>query len=201
MARMRGLLPVAVLVVPFLLVSRAAGDPPAPAFAPPPASLEQLAQRVGELTDRVKFMVDEANRDPRERKIRVYLGYSAKDLQDVRRDVRAKELVEWMVDPALNLLARQSAKDAIVGGAQQRGDPDLSLDEKKGSTTVRAWFCLQYVVKHLTHDDPKSAKLTSDLLKELWRPGGIPDILAFDPADPKTHRPAKTAWTNFLKKR
>ncbi len=194
-------LALAVVCLAMLAVPAAGDAPAAAALTGRPVGLKDVQQRLIDLSRSLDRLVAEANRDPRERRIAQYENYSSKELESTKRDVRAKDLVEWMVDPNLNFLARQAASKAILDGVRKSADVDLSADEKKGSMSARAWFFKEYVVEHLKHDDAKSRKLASDLLNEVWRPGGVADIVTYKVDDSKTWSKARSAWLSLLKKR
>ncbi len=178
------------------------GGPTVPDDWPLPTTVREAQQRITDLSRALDRMAVEANRDPRERLITQYGAYTPQELERTRGRIRAEQIVEWMVDPALNLkTVREPAQRALVDAVLKGADPDLTTDKKSGGMTVRARFFLRMVVPHLRHDDAIARKLTSDLLKEVFRPGGVADIHAYKVDDKDTWTKAKNAWEKLLKDR
>ena len=165
-----------------------------------PKGLTELGKRLDQLAQDIQKLIEEAKKDPDERKIDTYANYSAPELKKLRKRIHAVDLVAFMVDPTKKFNIRKKAREEIEGGAFFRGDPDLSNTEKKGTRTKRAYFSDKFLVKHLKDDDRYARELTHQLLSKLW--GGtnrVPVIAAYSVADPKTWKAAIRQWSKYLR--
>jgi hypothetical protein len=199
----RTLVPTALALALCLVLARPARTEEQRPAPPAPAGLKELGQRLDELALRIRKLVEEANRDPAERLVDKYSGYSDDELKlRSSKRVDAEMLVDIMVDPKKNHLLREKAQQVLLRGAQVRGDPDLSQTEKQGRQSKRAYFCDRTLVKHLRDEDAVARKLTHDLLMALWRLGAAaaPAISAYNPNDEKTWKPAYNEWKKYLRK-
>jgi hypothetical protein len=189
------------LVLPLVLLALAVSATAAPEdfSAPPPATLKKLGERLERLAMRLRTLIEEASKDPDERKIDIYNAYTSQELKLKRRQVRASDLAGYMVDATKNWNVRVKAQKAIHLGAFQRGDPDLSTVEKQGRKSKRAYFCDKQLIKHLrSEDDPKTRVLVHELLLKLWRVNNVPEISNYNPNDKDTWRKAYLAWQKYL---
>lgn len=195
---------LACLALSLLALPAAADDAPVGIRKPMPKSVKALEQQLGSLQKRIDELVKVAKRDPAELKIRIYKKYGPKDLKKRRRDVRAEDLVGYMVDKTKNFeTVRKPAMEAILEGGRLRGDPDLSVSEKQGPRTKRAYFCLKKLAPHLKDDetDRMGRKLVSDLLEAFYgRSRSITEIRAYNVDKDDTWKPAYNAWVKFLRK-
>ena len=187
-----------------LALPAAADDAPVGVRKPMPKSVKALETQLGTLQKRIDELVKVANRDPAELKIRIYRKYTPKQLKKTRGRVRAEDLVDFMVDKNKNYeTVRKPAMDAILEGGRIRGDPDLSVSEKQGPRTKRAYFCLKKLAPFLKDDevDRVARKLVADLLLEFFGQGRrISEIRAYNQDNDNTWKSAYNAWVRFLKR-
>lgn len=190
---MRNLLLVALALLLFAPSARAAE----------PASLEELEQRLVRATNKLKALVEEAARDPRERKLEEYLRYSTKQMKEKKR-VRAEDIVQWMADPKADFHLRQACKEALKKGAQLLDDPDLSSNIKKRPGTNRGYFFAKFVVPLIAEKDDRNTRtLAHALLKDIYgRVPSVPDIFNYN-ADAGTSnwKKAVDAYKRHLRKK
>ncbi len=193
-----------VVLVLVCLVPAAAREAPVsgPALRPAPRNLREIEERLDGLARRITKLIEAANQDPDEARIRLYEGYTEPELKKTRGRVRAEDLVRYMLDPAKNFKVRQHAWKALQAGAQFRGDPDLSKSEKQGTKSRRAWFCEKHLVKQLLNKDRLARKFVHDLLMVLWfgKRSGLPEIDRYNANDEKTWSPARKRWIRYLRK-
>ncbi|MEZ6007607.1 MAG: hypothetical protein R3F05_07530 [Planctomycetota bacterium] len=176
--------------------------PPAPATLP--KSLDDLRDRIGKTMERVGAVYEEALRHPSERLVQKYMNYSLDEMQKSRgREVDAETLIKILADsdPNLPFKVRESCVDALVAGARQLQDIDLSQDKKRGSMNNRAWFFKNKVVGLLDDSDQVTRKLAQRLLNEFYKSGGgDEDITGYNVDDKNTWGAAKRAWTKWLQR-
>lgn len=167
----------------------------------PPGTLAQLDKRLRDVTTRLEALVAEAKRDPNQRKLKIYLKYSAKEMKSSKREVRAEDLVEWMSNPEAKFEFRLAVKEALKRGATFLQDPDLSSNIKKGSGTNRGHFFRNKIVPLLKKDDRNTRTLAASLLFDVFgRLAGQKDIFRYNADDKSTWHPAYAQWRKHLKK-
>ena len=197
-------LALGLLVLPPATSTAADDDAPIGIRKPMPKSVKAIESQLGALQKRIDELVKVANRDPAELKIRIYKKYTAKQLKKTRGRVRAEDLVDFMVDAKKDFeTVRKPAMDAILEGGRIRGDPDLSVSEKQGPRTKRAYFCIKKLLPYLKDDkvDRFARKLVADLLLEFYGQGKrITEIRAYNQDNENTWKSAYNAWQRFLKK-
>lgn len=200
-----------VLLAPALLFlqgsARAADKPEKPlgVRSTMPKSIGTLQGQLARLALRLEKVVEEARRDEAELKIAIYLKYPPKELKKTRGRVRAEDLLAWMVDKTKNPeTVRKPALEALIKGAQLRGDPDLSNDEKRGPYTKRAYFCWREAAPYLKDDkiDRLGRDFVRQFLEKLYPQAERqnPEIRIYHADREPTWGAAYSAWVRFLKK-
>ena len=166
-----------------------------------PGSLKALSERLAALDKQITALLAESKKDPDEWKIREYKGYTAKQLEKTRGRVRARDLIEFMVDTSKNYNIRRMAMEAIHEGGI-RNDPELSTQEKQGPRTKRAHFCKTQVVKLLKADDRSTRGLADELLKKFWvvNRRNHPEIMDYKADKEDTWKAAIRGWDDYLRK-
>ena len=172
------------------------------AQAAEPASLAELERRLIQATKRLQALVEEVQRDPRERKLERYLRYGPKQMAARKREVKAEDIVDWMADGERNFEFRQACAKALQRGAMILGDPDLSLAKKRPGT-MRGYFFAKHVVPLLDEKDDRNTRtLAASLLKQIYGSvAQVPEIYNYKADDPKTWDPAQREWKKYLKRK
>lgn len=180
---------------------------PAKPAAPATYGLSKLQQEIEQLRARLVYLAEQANKDPRERLIEEYAGYTLDQFTKQRKRVEVDDLVDFIFDEDADFnLVRMKAVDAILAVNEKYLDPDLSTERKSSSSqSPRALFCTRHVVKKLSDRDAKSRVLADKLLTGLW--GGKPATLM----GPRNYKPQKKHddtwsdairdWKKYLKRR
>jgi len=168
---------------------------------PRPGSLRALGRRLTKLAERISAAKEEAERDPDEILVDLYLAYGVNELKNRKRAVRAEHLLRIMVDPSNAPALRTRAQEALADGTL-RGDIEISATSTRRGMSERAGFCRSDVVEHLKDDDAEARRKTHELLMKWYRSVGRGNaaILAYKPDDKKTWGRAISAWQKELRK-
>jgi hypothetical protein len=176
---------------------RADAERPAP---PPPRTLTELDTQLAALNQRLDHLIELANLHPRWRDLKEYLGYTARDLADSHRRVKAKDIVEMFADPTVPFDLRRQARDALASAFAMKNDPDL--DRGDNHRKPRNDFARRFVVKLVKDDDEYSRQLAHELLLK-WFPqmGNDPAIGLYKARDGNRAgwRAAYNAWLKGLR--
>ena len=176
-------------------------------LAPMVAHAESPIERMNALLEaarkRIAHLKKESERDPREHLLAAYRNYTADDFKDKKREVKAKEIVEWIFDDDKNrkepthIDFRRACIAAL--GEKSYFDPDLDSTRKGSRKSKRARFCNKKMLNRLQGDNAMFRKLTKELLEQLWgRQQGFAGIRNYKVSLEGTWGAAVKDWDKFL---
>jgi hypothetical protein len=164
--------------------------------------LEQIAEQLEALRQRVKTLAERAALDPRELQLEKYLKFTADDWENRKREPRAEEMLGWVFDKDCHPDLRQKIADALIKNIWK--DPDLSSEAKRGQSS-RSKLSEREIVPQLTEkDDPQSRRLADHLLVSFWGEPRDPEARNYDwrkEAKRGAWKDARRAWKKLLDKK
>ena len=166
-----------------------------------PTNLTELEGRIAEAKRLLAYVVEEANKDPRENELQKYLSYGPAQMAKARGRVTAKDLLKFMADGDALFEFRERCMKAIIAGARLRGDVDLG-QKKQGAGTARGQFFRKNVVRLLDDKNPETRALANRLLREVFASvRSIKAIASYSPTNKSTWAAARNEWNRYLRKR
>jgi hypothetical protein len=196
--RLRPLLP-ALAVALCALVGTASSAPPGEAVR----GVRGLEIALKGTEARLQTLLALAEQSKEALLVRWYRNLTPEKLKDPKRDVGVAELwKEVVLEPGVPEETKNAAAEAIINPSTVDEDPDLVRDGARGAKRKRAEFSLK-VTPGLTEKAPEDRivrVLASKVLGALWPNMTDPDVLRYDPDNPRTWQRAKMRWEQFLKR-
>jgi hypothetical protein len=173
---------------------------PLRAAPPEPQDLDELAQALDALAERIERVTTLAARDKRWQLIDAYKDKSDEDFRR-RRDPKAEDIFDIIIDEEAPEDLRRAAQARLLDVRATTLDPDLQ--ERKSRSRSRLAFATRTVVRHVSDKDLLTRELVHEMLFGLFPAAKREvDLRAYNPKSESRSDwiSAERAWKAFLRK-